>query len=186
VPDILIVCTANQCRSPLAEAVLQRRLRRQGTDALVHSAGLYESGRPATEDARAIAAGDGLDLSRHRSTEVSAELVGSADLVIAMARRHARELMALVPDAWGRTFPLKELVRRAEQAGGRRPGQPLGAWLDVLNAERSRQSLLGDDPDDDVADPVGLGMDAYRSTYREIDDLMARLVPLLAPLSPPA
>jgi hypothetical protein len=29
-------------------------------------------------------------------------------------------------------------------------------------------------------------MDAYRCTYREIDDLMARLVPLLAPLSPPA
>ncbi len=182
-PDLLIVCTANQCRSPLAEAVLQRRLSRQGADALVHSAGLYEGGRPATEDARAIAAGVGLDLSRHRSTEVSAELVGAADLVIAMARCHARELMVLVPDAWERTFPLKELVRRAERAGGRRRGQPLVAWLELLNAERSRESLLPDDPDDDVADPVGLGMDAYRRTYREIDDLMARLVP---PPPPPA
>lgn len=184
--DLLIVCTANQCRSPLAEAVLGRLLRRRGIEALVHSAGLYEGGRAATEDARATAAAAGLDLSRHRSTEVTAELVGAADLVIAMARSHARELLVLAPDAWGRIFVLKELVRRAESAGPRRPGQPLAAWLETLDVGRTRESLLRDDPDDDVADPVGLGLDAYQRAYREIDDLLSRLVPLLAPPARPA
>jgi len=184
--DVLLVCTANQCRSPLAEAVLGRLLRRRGIEALVHSAGLYEGGRPATEDARATAAAVGLDLSRHRSTEVTAELAGGADLVVVMARSHARELVVLVPGARGRIFALKELVRLAEAAGPRRPAQPLPAWLETLNAGRTRESLLRDDPDDDVADPVGLGMDAYQRTYHEIEDLLSRLVPLLVPQPRPA
>ena len=183
-PDILVVCTANQCRSPLAEAILSQLLAERGVAARVHSAGLYEGGWPATADARAIAAQAGLDLSGHRSRRVTPDLVRAADLIITMARSHAREVMVLAPDAWERMFPLKDLVRRAEVAGGRGAGQSMAAWLATLGAGRARSSLLDRDPDDDIADPVGLGMDAYRRTHRELDDLLGRLAPLLAPRAP--
>src|SRR5713101_1781338 len=130
--DVLIVCTANQCRSPMAAAVLQRRLDERGIEARVHSAGLLEGGRPATADAQAVVATAGLDISGHRSRQVTAGMVARADVVIAMARLHARLLAVEVLSARDRIFTLKELVTRAERAGGRPPGQPMAAWLACL------------------------------------------------------
>jgi hypothetical protein len=33
--DVLILCTANQCRSPMAEAMLRHRLEALGVDAVI-------------------------------------------------------------------------------------------------------------------------------------------------------
>ncbi|HUR18332.1 MAG TPA: hypothetical protein VMZ51_05265 [Acidimicrobiales bacterium] len=176
--DILVICTGNICRSPMAEAFLQRRLDGIGEEARVHSAGLLSAGNPASAEGVEILAAMGVDKSAHRSRRMSEDLLAPADLVLGMAREHVREAVSTVPDAWPRTFTLKELVRRGEELGGRARGQGFEDWLAKLHVGRSRNDLLGYSAADDVADPIGRGANFYRGTAEELDDLARRLVEL--------
>lgn len=88
---VLIVCTANRGRSPIAEAVLRRMFtaRGLGERVTVCSAGLctYEldrAGLPADPSCAAVAAKHGLDLSGHIARPLSRSLVEESDLVIVM------------------------------------------------------------------------------------------------------
>lgn len=177
--DILLVCTGNTCRSPMAAALLGARLAEAGVAATVHSAGTLFDGRPATDHGVACMAERGLDTSGHRSRKVTAALVRRPDLILGMARQHVREVVALAPDAWPRTFTLKELVRRGEQQGPRRPGQALGDWLGEVAGGRRASDLMGDSRDDDVADPIGGPKQAYDHTAQELEGLTERLAKLL-------
>ena len=128
----------------------------------------------------AVMAARGHDTTGHRSRRLSAGLVGPADLVVAMAREHVPEIVAAHPAAWGRTFTLKELVRRGERLGPRRPDQALADYVAQLHAGRRPADLMGGSPDDDVDDPMGASRAVYERTAAEIDDLTARLARLLA------
>jgi protein-tyrosine phosphatase len=147
----------------------------EGEPVRVHSAGLMPGGMPATDQAQAAVAG----LADHVSRQLEPALVEQADLVVGMARAHVREAAVLVPGAFARSFTLRELVRRGLAAGPRRPGEPVAAWLARVGAGRRASDLLGDDPDDDVADPIGLPLDAYRSTADELRSLLSSLAMLL-------
>jgi protein-tyrosine phosphatase len=162
----------------MAEVLLRHRLGAAGIEARVHSAGLFLPGLPAHTDSARAMASLGHDLSAHRSRRMTADMVREADLVLGLAREHVREAVLLAPDAWDRCFTLKELVRRAEAAGGRSPGQPFEEWLACLHAGRRRQDVLGASADDDVADPYGLGLGGSERTARELDALVSRLVEL--------
>lgn len=178
---ILVVCTANQCRSPLAVAMLQRRLAHRDPAIVVESAGLGADGyraTPPTIDAGAVL---GLDLSTHRSRRIEAPLVARAELVVGMERRHVREVVVLEQRSFPRTFTLKELVRRGSEIGARSSDDSLAAWLDRVNVGRRPTDLLGSSRDDDIADPTTDPLADYDEMAREVDDLVARLVGLAFP-----
>jgi protein-tyrosine-phosphatase len=175
-----MLCTGNTCRSPMAAALLGRRLDDAGVKAQVTSAGLLFDGRPVTDFGRAVMADRGLDTTGHRSRCLRPDFVAGADLVIGMAREHVREAVALAgPEALRRTFTLKEIVRRGEERGGLAPGEPLDAWLDRVGSGRRTADLLGDSDADDVTDPIGGPRRSYERTAEELDDLTARLATLL-------
>ncbi len=178
--EILVVCTGNTCRSPMAAALLARRLDDADVLATVSSAGLLFDGKPVTDHGLAVMADRGIDTSGHRSRRLTRELVDAADVVVGMARSHVREAVAMVPEALGRAFTLKEIVRRGEESGGRAADEPLGAWLARLGAGRRPSDLLGDSDADDVEDPIGGPRRSYQRTAEELDDLTARLARLLA------
>jgi len=177
--EILILCTANTCRSPMAEALMGRALADRGLDVAVSSAGLLYDGEPATVTGVDTMEAWGLDLTGHRSRRVTPDLLGSADLIVAMARQHVREAVVLRPDRYPRIFTLKEIVRRGTDVGPRPADEPLEAWLARVHQGRRPTGQLGESPDDDVADPVGQGPAVYERTARELDDLITRLVDLL-------
>lgn len=160
--------------------LLAARLEELGVDAHVHSAGLLSPGQRVPDHGLAVMAARGFDTTGHRSRRLSAELVGPADLIVAMAREHVREIVATNPAAWGRTFTLKELVRRGEPLGPRRGGQTVADYVAQLHAGRRPADLMGFSGDDDVADPIGASLSVYERTAAEIDDLTARLARLLA------
>jgi len=176
--EILVLCTANQCRSVMTESLLRHRLAAVGVSASVRSAGtLHDGGPPPAEVLSALAAYR-LDAVGHRGRPLSGGDLAGSDLVLAMAREHLRHAVVALPAAWPRAFTLKELVRRGEQIGPRQDGEPLAGWLGRAHHDRNRSDLLGDSSDDDVADPTGGPPQDYAVTAAELDRLLARLVEL--------
>jgi protein-tyrosine-phosphatase len=163
----------------MAEALLRHRLTERGVTARVSSAGIAAEGRPASASATEVMAEFGLDIRGHRSSLLTAERVASADLILAMAREHVREAVVLVPDAFGRTFTLKELVRLGRERGPRAASESLSSWLARMHEGRTPLAHLGSSPDDDVADPIGQRMAVYERTADELVELTDALVELV-------
>ena len=94
---VLIVCSGNTCRSPMAEVVFRRMLDQAGrTDIQVSSAGTgaYD-GAPASEGAYLVALEEELDLTSHRARLLDASLVAASDLILAMGRGHVSRVERL-------------------------------------------------------------------------------------------
>lgn len=143
----------------------------------VRSAGLLEGApQPASAHGVDVLSGLGIDLSTHRSRQMTSDLLRSADLVLAMAREHVREAVVTAPETWPRTFTLKELVRRAGRAGPRQPAEPLDAWLARVHEGRTTRELMGRSDEDDVADPIGQPRKAYERMIDEVDRLLEQVV----------
>jgi protein-tyrosine phosphatase len=99
---VLMVCTGNICRSPMAEGLLRERFARRGRGA-VESAGIAALvGRPADPLAVALLADRGIDLTGHRARQVTPELLAGFDLVLVMDADQQRDLEALSRAARGR------------------------------------------------------------------------------------
>ena len=176
---VIVVCTGNVCRSPIAEGLLRRATehRSVGAAITVSSAGTAGwEGSPATPEAVEAAAERGVDISGHVATRLRPGMAADADLVLCMAGEH-RDLIARDdPAAAGRTFTLKELVRLLED-GARAAATPAAR---IAAAARARVAAPGTPrPDEDIADPLGLPLDGYRAIASELDDWIERLVPAL-------
>src|SRR5947209_3308133 len=113
---ILLLCTGNVCRSVMAQALLSARLGAQDAAVAVTSAGLLEGGRRPPPEVVAVMAARGIDVAAHRSRRVTADDLAATDLVLGLAREHARHAAVLQPACWPRTFTLRELLRRGKQA----------------------------------------------------------------------
>ena len=88
---LVLLCTGNTCRSPLAAAAFREELGPDADRVEIVSAGTAAwDGQPASAGAREAAARAGLDVSTHRSRRATPELLRGADLVLVMEREHVR------------------------------------------------------------------------------------------------
>ena len=104
-PSVLFVCTANICRSPVAEVVFREWLRRTGVPGawLVGSAGTWAvAGNTASTYSQQMAAQRGLNLAQHRARSVEAAMLEAADVVLCMASSHREALQIEFPQHAGR------------------------------------------------------------------------------------
>ncbi|MCB8944726.1 MAG: low molecular weight protein arginine phosphatase [Ardenticatenaceae bacterium] len=109
---ILIVCTANICRSPVGEAVLRDRLQKQGLpDWTVASAGTWAlDGHSASPHSVTVMAEKGLDLREHLAQTVTGQMLAEADLVLCMELGHVEALQAEFPRHRDKIFLFSEMV----------------------------------------------------------------------------
>ncbi|MGW4784958.1 low molecular weight protein-tyrosine-phosphatase [Streptomyces sp. NPDC004230] len=133
---LLAVCLGNHCRSPLAAAVLTTL---GGARVQARSAGIRDKhvGRPAHPSMVVAAATRGYDLTPHVGVQVSRELLGWADTVLAMDRANLTALQGLaddstlpklslylgnrdVPDPWGGDAGMFDTVVELVEAGAGR------------------------------------------------------------------
>ena len=178
---VLLVCTANVCRSPAAEILLRRALGEQ-PDVLIGSAGVdARTGRPV--DAQV------LELLGHPAGGTGARqltegLVNDADLVLTMTREQRATLVSRHPAAVRRAFTLLEFADLAEiavrEGADLPPGSAAGlaALRGLAPRLRSRRPVGAAD---DVDDPHGRGMgeyeDAVGTIRAAVDAISAALVP---------
>tara|TARA_R110002049_G_scaffold2750_2_gene21794 strand:- start:679632 stop:680771 length:1140 start_codon:yes stop_codon:yes gene_type:complete len=110
-PVIVLVCTGNTCRSPMAETLLRELLRQKldCEDAVrVLSAGVAAGhGSGAAPQAIEVMGGKGLDLTGHSSRPFDESVVQVADLVLTMTRGHRDAILAGFPDLHDRVFTLR-------------------------------------------------------------------------------
>jgi len=177
---ILVVCTGNICRSPIAEGLLRVALEaRLGVEApdVVSAGTMGWAGSGADPYSVAAAAERGVDISGHRARELEpAEIAGSA-LILGMAIEHAHAVVAEVPEVRSRTFTLKELVRLVESLPEVHEATPERRLSErVAAADRLRaQGFAGDPRDDGIMDPLGMPLHAFRAVATELDGWCSRL-----------
>ena len=164
----------------MAMGLLAHHLAERGMQARVHSVGTLGWGGPATNHAVETLAARGLDLSEHMSRRMSGDDVGEADLIIGMTRDHVNGVIIHDRAALARTFVMGEIVRLGRKIGPRRDEQTVRSWASEVAALRQPNRPAGL-ASDDIADPVGEGLDVYRATADKLDLLCAEVAALLLP-----
>lgn len=168
----------------MAEALTRLEFELRDVTGDVSSCGLLSPDRLPPDEVIDEMTRWGLDVEDHRSRTITAELVSSASLVLAMERHHVREIVMLSPESFRHTFTLPELVRRLEDidlAEIMRPDD-LDGWLDIIAEGRNPRDLLGWDGGDEVVDPFGGPRRGFTRAANEIQGLVHRAAKVLWPI----
>jgi len=163
---VLVVCTGNICRSPLAERLLRTRL---GDLVSVRSAGTH--GLDAWEmepNAAAELERRGGDPAGHSSRRIGTDDVDEADLVLTMTTAQRTDVLADQPLAMSRTFTLLEFAALLDQHDG-----PFDRTATVRGLARRRGAATLEDYD--VADPMGQSPEVHAAVAETIAEAVDRI-----------
>ncbi|MCK9903291.1 protein tyrosine phosphatase [Frankia sp. Cpl3] len=200
--SILVICTGNICRSPMAERLAATRLNRlatlasraeQGESAvIVSSAGTRALvGDPMDPHAATVLAERRVVGAGFRARQVTPAMVAEADLILCMTRAHRADVVAQTPRAVRRAFTLLEFARltavltpdhptavKAQLAACNQQGGLRSAGSALVAASASARGTvppvrLGDD---DLEDPLGRDLDAFRACADSIERALDPLI----------
>ena len=144
--QVLFVCTANVCRSPMAEAIFNALAEERGLPWRAQSAGVAALvDEDITPNARAALDEVGIYTGDHRARQVGEEMLEEADLVLAMNQRHVATLRRRFGDLAERVYALPEYA-------------------------------LGAPPEEGIPDPYGQTMIAFRASVRQLLEYTEGLV----------
>jgi RpiB/LacA/LacB family sugar-phosphate isomerase len=144
---ILFICTGNICRSPMAEGILRHVVKGRRLDIQVMSAGIGAmEGQPPSAHAVEAVKELGIDISKQRSRQLTAELVQEADYIFGMTHSHVDTIFLLYPHAAEKTFLLREF----------------DDTLDIFEK--------------DISDPIGCSYEVYVNCRDQIEQGIASLM----------
>lgn len=148
---ILTICTANICRSPMAEKLLQHALAAEEgpvKDLKVVSAGVAAGyGEPASENSVAALRKVDLDLSQHKSQPLSDDLVNDAFAIFGMTSSHM------------------DILRHY--------------YSNLPERVHLFRSFIGDGADDQIPDPFGMDYDSYKACMDSMVEAIPSVVDYL-------
>lgn len=174
---ILFVCHANLCRSPMAERLARRAFEDAfGTTGITAaSAGMRAfDGDPMHENSAKVLAECGVTADGFVSRTVNPAMVKDANLVLTATGEQRTACLALEPSAVRKTFTLKQFARfaRAAPKAEGPPAQRMHLLVAAVNATR-HQAPPGED---DLADPVGRPIEAFRTCAADVWSALRTIV----------
>ena len=148
---IVFVCTGNTCRSPMAEYLLKRALRKKKLRGFkVCSAGLQAiKGDEMNPKSKEVLFENGIAVKSFQSTRLSEKLLREGFVFICMTERHKDIMLDLRWNA----------MRKASEET-------------VENNVYSFRELVGYD----VPDPYGMDIDVYRQVYALLEGGMYEII----------
>ena len=149
---IVLVCSGNICRSPMAEGILKAMMAKTRFRNIVRvsSAGtLTLPPNPAHELAAKISDANEIDIHAHLSRHITQKIVDEADIIISMAINHVEYLRKYFPNDKHKIILLKE-------------------W------KRTRPLFKPS-----VADPIGHDIGFFSDTFTEIHSEIKRILPFI-------
>lgn len=170
---VLIVCTANICRSPYAQ-LRGAALAGQHPGVELFSAGTHAlDGQPMDPElARHALARGAVEVDEFRSQRLTRDHVDGADLILAAGRRQQAFVLEQWPSAFLRVFTAGQFAAAAGSADEAAVGRELIRWV-ARHRPAGRR-------DQDVADPYGRGAAAAAACADHLDSLLTVLIPRLA------
>ena len=173
---ILVVCTGNIVRSPLAEQLLTATLR--GLPELAGQVDILSAGTeapvgaPMAPQAEALSIREGGDPEGHEARQLTADLIRDSDLVLVATRSHRSAVAKLVPRSARTLFTIREFGRLAEAIMKTEPEAATSAddlRELVAKAAATRGYLSPVEPDDDnIIDPIGRSDRTYGRMAKEL------------------
>lgn len=171
--EVLFVCHANLCRSPMAERLANRmladRIGVRGSRLVVSSVGTHaRAGEPMHPAAAQVLRERGAYADRFESRLLTPPILAKPDLVLTATREQRAACLRMVPAAAHRTFTLLQFAAlRVPALAGAGPGT---GW--TTGPVR---------PDDhNLADPVGGPVEAFRACAEEIERALDALIEVIA------
>jgi protein-tyrosine phosphatase len=185
--EVLLVCTGNVCRSPIAEQLLRARFgehvarfRSAGTAALV--------GQRMPPEAQLLSRQlGGAAAELHEPRLLDTEAVERADIVLALTREHRADIVRLVPRAHRTTVTLREVARLLESLvaaaestavlsvqPGAEPTEALRALVPLVMAQRGWADPVTAG-EDDVIDPYARSAEVYAASAAQIVEAVDRI-----------
>jgi len=109
--SVLFVCTANICRSPMAMGFLRAKVQSDTTDWRIGSAGVWASeGYPAATYSLRVMEDAGINISDHRSSQITKEMIWEFNLVLVMEKGHKEALKFEFPEYASKIYLLSEMI----------------------------------------------------------------------------
>jgi protein-tyrosine phosphatase len=148
---VVFVCTANRCRSPMAQGIMKSRWEASGRhDIIVSSMGVHGmDALPPTDLAVQVCAENGIDISKIRSRSVITDELNITDLILVMEPFQKEFLRTFFPHLSDQIFLL-------------------GAYPDHKSSKKHT-----------VKDPVGGTIRDYRKSFEALAGHIDRIIPLL-------
>lgn len=188
--SILIVCTGNLCRSPMAQATLRHGLDAQLAPSERHRLHVASAGVRAPQDAplerntSRVLTERGIPMNGFRSRRLDPSMVESAGLVLTASRSQRLVIGQERPEAYGRTYTLREFADLLQEVDpAQLPAGPVERAARVVTLAREIRGLRAPLSPDliDIDDPIGQRLPAFRRCLDAVLEAVAPIVAVLAP-----
>ncbi len=146
---ILLVCTGNSCRSVMAVGLLKVMLEGKGDYKIMTAGTTAIKGMRPTAEAIQVMSEQDIDVSNHRSSPLSNEMIREADLILVMEQAHKENILSRLPSAQDKVHLLTEF---------------------------GRQQLEDKLVKPDIPDPIGKPLEFYRKVFDIIRESVARTI----------